>query len=135
MEKLKNKKCLFFLPSFTGGGAEGVIIQVANELKRQKRNIVFLISNSDGVLKGKLDKNIPLTNLNNKRLLHSFFLIKNFIESAKPDVVFTTLMHSNIIMCILKALFFRNMNLIIRESNVGGIDLSIFQNIKKNIYT
>lgn len=132
----KNNKLLilFYLPSFTGGGSEIVTINLANQFYKLNHNIFFLCSNSSGPLFFKLDKNIKIVNLKKKRLLFSLIDIYKFIKKNKPDVIFSSLIHSNIYFCILKKFFFLSSFLIIRHGNTGYIYNNFLKKIKNLLF-
>ena len=111
------KKLIIFLPSFSDGGAEEILINIANHLY-EKYTIIFVINKNFGKKKKLLNKNIKLIILNKKRLFFCFFLMKDILKDIKPDCVFTTLAHSNLFFCWLKFFSSLDFNLVIRETNI-----------------
>lgn len=133
---IKNKLTyLFYLPSFSGGGSEMVTINLANEFYRKNKKIVFLCSNTNGPLFFKLNSNIKIINLEKKRLLFSVLKILKTIKKEKPDVVFSSLVHSNILFCIIKKYFNIKFFLIIRHGNTANIYNGLRYKIKNTLFT
>ena len=99
---MKNKKkIIFFLPSLNAGGAEKVFIKTLNFLNSNSKNQIFLlIINKNGNLANSIDCGVKIINLNKTRLLFCFFDIIKIIKKIKPDTIFTTLPHSNILFSI-----------------------------------
>ena len=58
------------MPDFSGGGAEGVFIQLANFFSK-KNNVHFMVLNKSGPNILKLEKNIKIVELNKKSSLKS----------------------------------------------------------------
>ena len=93
------KKLIIFLPSFSDGGAEEVIINIANYLYK-KREIIFIVNKNFGKKKRLLNKKIKIIELKRISLIFSIFEITSIIKKINPDCVLTTLTHSNIFLCL-----------------------------------
>lgn len=127
-----NKKRVFFiLPDLYYGGAQKTYCNVINNLsKKHSENIEFyLISINESKIIYNLETSIISINLKSKRTLFSIFkLIKVFLK-FKPNYVFSTTIHINLV-CIMLKFFFINSSfkLIIRESNPSFFrnDISLF---------
>ena len=139
----KIDKILFFLPSFEDGGAEESIISLANQFYKKKMNILFLVGNTNGKNKKKIEKRIDLINLNKDRLRKCFWITIKILKRWSPKVIITTLTHSNLFFCFLKIFLKHNFKLIIRETNINPpkyktfsqfLKFSLFNFLKKNLY-
>ena len=126
---------LFYLPSFSGGGSEMVTINLANQFYSNKKKIIFLCSNNNGPLFFKLNKNIKVINLKKKRLLFSIFKIIEVIKKEKPNVIFSSLVHSNIFFCIIKKYINIKFFLLIRHGNIANIDSNLKNKIKHYLFS
>jgi glycosyltransferase involved in cell wall biosynthesis len=115
----KKNKILFFLPSFADGGAEEVIISLANQFNKKGVNLSFIVGNKSGNNKIKINKKITLINLKKSRLRKCFGSLVANIRKLKPKVVITTLAHSNLFFCFIKYFYNCNFKLIIRETNIS----------------
>ncbi len=78
------------MPDFSGGGAEGVFIQLANFFSK-KNNVHFMVLNKSGPNILKLEKNIKIVELNKKSSLKSIFKINNYIRLNNIDIAIGTL--------------------------------------------
>lgn len=132
--KKNNLIYLFYLPSFTGGGSEMVTINLANEFHKNNKKVIFLCSNTNGPLFFRLNNKIKIINLKKKRLLLSIFKIFNIILNEKPDVIFSSLVHSNLFFCIIKKYFNKNFFLIIRHGNIKNQRTDLKSKIKNFIF-
>lgn len=137
--KKVNKIC-FFLPSMKTGGAEKVFLNIANNISSEsKYKIFFIVGNSSGIYKNFLSKKIIFINLNTSRLRYTFFKLIKILKKEKFNVVFTTMPHSNVFLCIIKKIFRFNFELIVRQSNIYKIPFItlksfIFLNLMKFTY-
>ena len=100
------KSIAFFMHNFTGGGAEKVTINLANELARRGYKISFLVIDRSGVLESKVDKNIEIINFNigraNKVIknISNIFKLKKEIEFKKYKYFISVTAPMNLILSI-----------------------------------
>ncbi len=116
---MKNNKLItFFVPKLTTGGAERQIINIANELVRNKFDIklVTIVKGSNSSV--YLDKNIKIINLECSRVLFSFFKIIKYFFTNKSIVYFSTIRHLNIYLIFCNFLFFFKKNIYIIETSL-----------------
>ncbi|MDP2527935.1 glycosyltransferase [Maribacter dokdonensis] len=127
----KNKiKIFFFIPSLRAGGAERVVSFVAQKIDKSKfETTLFVIgSNKDATFKVS-DVNIKF--LNHDRVSRSFGSVFKTIKKGKPDIVFGTIGHVNIMLGLCK-MFFPKITFIGREVNVIS-KLAEVQHIKATL--
>lgn len=133
------KKLLFVIPNLNAGGAERVLINVANLLSDEFIVYIIVLRNK-GINKKFLNKNIEIIVMNKSRLMSSALNIIFKINKLKPDYIFSSLLHINIYLIILKVLLFKKITLIIRESNFHWrnstssiLNIIVFKYLYKNI--
>jgi glycosyltransferase involved in cell wall biosynthesis len=126
----KKKKILFILPNLRAGGAERVLITIANNIDQNKFNSVILVLNNDGDLKELINDNITLYSLNKDRVLFSLFSLYKKIKKISPDVVLSTMFHMNFGILLLKP-FLKKVKFFVREANMPSYILE--QHHSKNI--
>ena len=131
---IKKKKIIFFLPTFADGGAESVIISLANQFLKTGKDISFIVGNSKGKNKLRLNSRIKLVNFKKDRLLKCFTLLTNKLVKLNPTTVVTTLTHSNLLFCFLKRLYNFDFQLIIRETNIEPLKYSSMSERLKFIF-
>ncbi|MDB9940943.1 glycosyltransferase [Candidatus Pelagibacter sp.] len=85
-----NKKILFLMPDFNGGGAEGVFIQLANYFSL-KYQVHFMVLKSSGPNLNKLNTNIKVIELKKDSSVKSIFKINKYIKQNNIDVAMGTL--------------------------------------------
>ena len=62
-----------FLPSFASGGAEKVMLTIAENISKKGFIVEILVLENKGALKNKVPKNIKIISLNSSRAIFSFF--------------------------------------------------------------
>ncbi len=131
----KKKDILFVLPSLSGGGAERVTTNIINLIKKNNFNINILLINNIGPHKDLIfDNNINIINLNKKHARTSYFKLVKIINTIKPDIVFSTLQHVNILLLIFKRLYKSKPKLIIREANTPSQFMGNLNLFKKKLF-
>lgn len=111
------KKIMFFLPNLNQGGAEKVIVTLANELNREKFKIIIVLFKKEGHFLNLLKKDVQIIELKTNKIRFSIFKIIPLIRKQKPDIAFfgwgeIAAFISPFIPC------FTNIHFIARETNV-----------------
>ena len=113
---MSKKKILFVLPSLKAGGAERVISFLAKNCDSNvfETKILVVGFKKDAVY--SLD-NLDITFFNQDRMLNGVYPLFKFIKTHKPDIVFGTIRHVNILLGFYNIIF-RNVRFIVREASV-----------------
>jgi glycosyltransferase involved in cell wall biosynthesis len=112
------KKVLFFLSSLSGGGAERTVVNIINNLDREKFELLLVLGskkNNDYI--DFVDKNITIKYLNHSRVRYCLYDLIKVIKEEQPSLLFTTLIHNNIIVSLARVLSLRKIPVIVREAN------------------
>jgi glycosyltransferase involved in cell wall biosynthesis len=111
------KKVLIFTDAFSGGGAEEVMKQFATELRQDFE--VLHISKWLGPKQIILQEDmINLNKPSSKECLPSLYKI---VKAFKPDFIFSSTGHNNMIVLLLKLFLINKPKVIIRESSVASV--------------
>ncbi len=98
---------MFFCPSFSSGGAEKVLVNLANHFHLAGYCTSFLVSQRIGNLDELLDPGIATYSLN-KRLSSSLWPIYKFLKEKKPDVIICGPQFINVMTIVVCKLLLRN---------------------------
>lgn len=93
----KNMKIALYLPSLEGGGAERVVVNLANEFVRRRINVDLVLVSKSGLFLREVLERVNIINLKKSRALFSIFSLVRYIQKERPDVVLSTLNHTNTI--------------------------------------
>lgn len=132
LEEFKRLNITIFNFSLSGGGTEYMLSVLYNKLNNLKNYRVYLAVCHRG---GHYIKNI----LNKKnlfffdkyRVIFTIFTLSNFIKNTQSKILFTSMMHTNVVAIFLKLFFNRNLKVIIRESNMISLK-SHYENSSKS---
>lgn len=112
-------KIMFFLYSFSGGGAERTVLNILNNLDKTKFNpILVLGTKKDAPYLENMSSEIKIINLETSRLRKSLLALRKCINQEKPDILFSTVNPNNIVLSIAKVFSKqRRKKMILREAN------------------
>lgn len=112
------KNIVFLTPSLSVGGAERVTVNFMNLVDGDKYNVICIliypIENKELLV---LNPNITVYQLDCKSVKSAFWKVKAILKKVNPDIVFSSLFRTNIILAILKRFFFFKYNLVTRSPN------------------
>ena len=117
------RNILFVLPSAQCGGAEKVIINIANNINTSTYRATLLFVDDEGPLIDQVNNHTSIYSLKKKRVSRSLFLMLKTARNIHPDVILTSIFHLNIAVIVLKQFLHKKTKVIIRESNILSIVL------------
>ena len=126
-----NKKILFLMPDFNGGGAEGVFVQLANYFSL-KHQVHFMVLNSYGPNLCKLNTSIKIIELKKNSSIRSIFKINNYIKNNNIDVAIGTLAMAYAV-SVANIFGSKNCKYIARVGSIVSSNLSNLGLFKKSI--
>ena len=130
IKETPKSKVIFILPYLYPGGAERALITLMQNLDRTKFVPELIALKEGGELEETLDPSITYHSLGNTPLSLTFFKLIKYLWRRNPDIIVTTMVHSNFLVMLLKP-FFPNTRFIIREAVVPS---SILNKHKKKSF-
>ncbi|MBT5038297.1 MAG: glycosyltransferase [Rhodospirillaceae bacterium] len=113
----------FVLPSFAGGGAERVMLQLLAGMDRSQFSPSLIAMHGDGPLAASLPNDVPLTDLARPRLRHALPALIGAIRRARPRAVVSSLGYVNIALLACRILLPLRTRIIVREANMPSLSL------------
>jgi len=96
-------KIAFFLPDLYGGGAERVMVLLANELSK-KHKVYLILVRKFGDLFALVDDRVEIVILNQKSVYRSLFGFYKVLKKIKPDIVISALDTANFLNIVVTKL-------------------------------
>lgn len=118
---MKKTKILFIVPSMRGGGAERVISTLLQHINKDKFDLNLALITKEGKFLDNIPSHVNLIDLDTKRVRNSIFKIIKTINSLKPDIVFSTLGHLNLLISMIRPFLSKKIVFIGRESNTVSV--------------
>lgn len=110
-------KIMLIVPSLVAGGAERFMSILANHLDQTKFEVhLVIISGKNHFF--RIDKSVRIYDLETERVSRSIFKIRRKIYEIKPQVVFSTMGHLNLLLAIFRFAFPKNIRFIAREASI-----------------
>jgi glycosyltransferase involved in cell wall biosynthesis len=105
-ESLMNEKLALFLPSLVGGGAERVMVNLANSMAAKGVRVDLVVANAEGAYKNQVAPNVNIVDFKSERSLASFPKLISYLRSEKPKALISALEHTNVLSIWAKRLAF-----------------------------
>lgn len=119
-------KLIIFSPSYSGGGAEKVAVNLANQYTLEGIDVTLVVLRDSGPYKSMVNDNVKCISLNVARARYALSSIIRLIRSEEPTHVLSVVRDVNIIVG-LAALLNKNIKLSFREANtLDGLDNMFF---------
>lgn len=105
------------LQDLRGGGAEKMMVRLANALQNAENNITIILLTEKGINLSFVNDRVNLVHLGCSRSILSILPLAKHLRSAKYDVILSALTHINVIAIVSKILSFTKSNLFVSERN------------------
>ena len=132
------KKIVLILPNFKGGGAEKVMITLANIWASKSIRVYFLVGEAKGEFLHLLSNQVEVYDLKASKFSNAIPEMIRKLKKINPDVVLSTLIYCNVVSTIAVKLSRINTKLILREATTPskGIENKplILRILAKNLY-
>lgn len=115
-------RLLTVLPSFSGGGAERVALNILGQIDKLKFDKTLITISGEGPLR-TLQLADQYIDLKKSRLRSALLPLVRSIWDWRPDVIFSTFGHINLALLMLRPLLPPSAKLIIREANLPSLSL------------
>ena len=122
---------VFYLNNLNGGGAERVIITLANKLSSSKDiNLYLVVGEKKGPYMSEVSPDVKITFLNSRLKMLSIFKLAVFFRKKEINVVLSTITGSIIIAIVAKIIcqifYLRQVKFISREANTPSVEYKNF---------
>lgn len=114
MRKMSEKIALF-VPSLGGGGAERVMVLLANGLAKEGFEVDFIVVNSDGVNSSSLSEKVNLINFEKSRVIKSLPIFIKYLKQENPRVLISALDYANVIALLARKISRSTTKIIVTE--------------------
>jgi glycosyltransferase involved in cell wall biosynthesis len=110
-------KVTFFLSSVMGGGAERVFISIANDFASKGMNVDLVLANGKGPYLEEISDLVNVVDLSCRQSFSSINQLSLYLNNIKPNVFFSTQMHTNVVALLALMISRHKPMVILREAN------------------
>lgn len=120
----KVDRLALYLPSLRGGGAERVMVTLANEFASRGYQVDLVVAHADGPFRSEVADGVNVVNLRARRVLASIPGLIRYLRNNRPDALLSAMGHTNIAALLAKELSGVGCRLVVSEhthlSNANG---------------
>ena len=111
----------FLLAKFSPGGAQSVMVNLANSIAKKGIRVDFVVADCEGPFFKQVSSAVNIIDLKTKKMSRSLFRLVTYLKNNQPAVLLATQKHTNIIACLTK--FFPNITtkIILRASSTPSV--------------
>ncbi len=117
MKLVDNIDIALFMTSFRGGGAERVMLNLAEEFLSLGYSIQIVVVDNSGQLKKTIPAEIQVIDLGSRRVIRSLKPLKSYLIKNKPKVLLSTQSNANCIAILANILAKKPTKVFVREAN------------------
>lgn len=134
------KKIALYVHNLNAGGAEGVMLGLANYLASNGFCVDFVLDRAEGTLISALDKRVNVVDLAVTNIKYAIFPLKRYLVASRPDYVLSTLKENNLNLLMAKLITLGlDTKVIIREANTLSeefkLERSFINRVKHKLIT
>lgn len=123
MSDLNVHDCLFILPSLRAGGAEKVVIRLANALSVAGLDVGLVAIDSTGELKTEISASVPLYELGVTKTRYALPRLVALVRRLRPAVVLSSLTRVSLLLLFSRALLPRQTRIIVRQPSIASVEM------------
>jgi len=116
-------KILFIAPPMLGGGAERLLTVLLKHMDRDRITPLLVLIQKRGVFLSQVVKDVRVIDLGANRVRYALSKIIGIVRQEKPDVVFSTFVHVNIMVILARFFIPRRIRYIARETNIPSFNM------------
>lgn len=114
----------FVLPSFAGGGAERILLTLANTLDRDVFEPVVISFDASGPLRDLINPSIQQINLGHPKLRHAFLPLIRCLRELSPMCIVSTMAYVNFGVLLARYALRNKTSVLVREANMPAATLA-----------
>lgn len=108
----------FYLPSLRGGGAERVIVRLANEFVDRGHTVDIVLVSRTGEYLSDVDQRVRIVDLDTRRFLAAVPSLVHYLRTERPDALLATIDSANVAAIVATRLACVETRVVIRISNM-----------------
>lgn len=113
-------KISLFLYSFRGGGAEKMMVKIANELHQRNHELRLILVEANGPFKSLVETGIQTAEIGGSNILQIQYNLWEWLQKQDTDVLLSTMEVPNIV-SIIAAKFLNSIPVVLRSANINSM--------------
>lgn len=121
MEGANKRKVLFVSPSMGGGGAERVAVTLLEYINRERFELTLALVEKKGPYLDEVPRYVTVVDLECRHVRHVAWRLLKTIHMRRPDVVFSSQGHLNLVIAFLRRFAPCSTRFVARETNIASL--------------
>ena len=113
----ENQRIAIYLPSLRGGGAERVMVTLANGIAACGYRVDLVLTKAEGPYLKDVALSVRVVDLGASRVLFSLPPLVRYLRKERPDALLSALNHANVIALLARKIAFSPTRIIVSEHN------------------
>ncbi len=114
-------KVALFITNLEGGGAERVLVTLANQFVRWGHQVDFLLANKVGIYLKEVSPEVNLIDFGVRRMKHSLKPLMRYLRAECPDGILSSLPYPNMLNVMAARLVRTRASVVVREANTPSL--------------
>ena len=130
---LQSQKVAFFLSSLDGGGAERVMLNLAEGFVLAGHPVDLVLGKLQGPYINQIPKGVKVVNLDKSRLMTTVLQLSRYLKAADPSLLISALEDTNIVAILARKLAFSSAPLIVTVHNYLSHEAANAKQLKRRL--
>lgn len=117
MTTFSNKRLAIYVPSLRGGGAERVMVTVANGFAQRGYGVDLVLARAEGPYLKDVTDNVRLVDLKSSRVLTSLPGLVRYLRQERPHALLSAMRHANVVAITARTLARVPTRVVVSERN------------------
>jgi glycosyltransferase involved in cell wall biosynthesis len=122
------------MPGLYGGGAEDVVLKLADGFGNRDVRVDIVVVKSEGALQSRVPSNVNLVDLEAGRIAKSLLPLMRYLQSSRPAVLVSALTPTNVISILASIVVRKELRVVLTEHNIRSDKLDR-KGLKDKIFT
>lgn len=115
--KLDSQKIAFYLPSLRGGGAERIMVTLANAFAEQGLSVDMVLAKATGQYLSQVAPAVRVVDLGASRVITSLPGLVSYLRHERPQAMLSALNHANVVAVWARQIARVSLTLVVAEHN------------------
>jgi glycosyltransferase involved in cell wall biosynthesis len=112
---MNTQRIAFFLPSLRGGGAERMMLNLAEDFANRGFSVDLVLARAEGSYLKDVSKKVRVVDLNADRVIKSLPALVRYLRSEKPDAMLSAMGHANVVAVWARSLAMVSTRVVVSE--------------------
>ena len=121
VDTINDNRIAIYLPSLSGGGAERVMVTLANTFVKLGFKVDLILAMAEGPYLNEVSHEVQIITLNSRRSWYLLPALAVYLRKKKPIVILAAMGHANVLSVLAKSLARVTTRVIISERNTFSI--------------